>query len=577
MRCFKFLLIFFLLSCKENVTVDFTTPYELSGNETTATYEEVIDFYRKLSDTYTQIELISIGKSDVGKPMNLVIFSNNGNFDPEYFHKNNLPVWLINNGIHPGESCGIDASMLFFRSLANEELETNGEFLIAAIPVYNIGGALNRNKTTRANQVGPEAYGFRGNAKNYDLNRDFIKMDTRNAAAFVEIFHYLNPDLFLDTHTSDGADFQHVMTLLATQPDKMGEPMAQYFRDVISPYLYQNMEKRGYPMTPYVQMMLKTPKQGISGFYDSPRYSTGYTTLFQTLGFMSEAHMLKPYEERVDATYQLMQVFLEILQSKGGKIKDKRMATLRNWQQQKSYPVQWELSKNKNSTIEFLGYEIDTIPGKATGFPRPHYNHQKPLPQSISFYEYYHPVKTINAPRAYIVPQAWQDVITRLKMNQVQMEQFSNDTILKVNCYHIDSFKTYSSPYEGHYPHYAVNLSENEHDRKFLRGDYWISTQQPAFRLILETLEPTATDAYFNWNFFDAVLSRKEYFSSYIFEAKAAEFLDGHPEINAAYEKRKLTDEDFANDPGEQLRFIYEQSPYFEKNYLQYPVYRVLK
>jgi len=576
MRYINLLVTFFLWSCKENAPVDFTTPYEVSGKKQTATYGEVIDFYQKLSEAHNNIKLITMGHSDVGNPMHLVLFSSNGNFDPEYFHNHNLPVWLINNGIHPGESCGIDASMIFLRSLAQTEFSFTKEFLIAAIPVYNIGGALNRNKTTRANQVGPEAYGFRGNAKNYDLNRDFIKMDTRNAAAFVQIFQYLNPDLFLDTHTSDGADFQHVMTLLATQPDKMGEPMASYFREVISPYLYKKMEVRGYPMTPYVQTIKSTPEQGISGFFDSPRYSTGYTTLFQTLGFMSEAHMLKSYEERVDATYQLMQVFLEVLQSNGVKIKEKRLATLKNWQQLDSYPVQWELSQNKKSSIKFLGYGIDTIVGKATGFPRPHFNHQKPLQQAVDFYEYYHPTKSIDVPDGYIVPQAWQEVIKRLKMNLVQMEQFSKDTIIAVNYYQLDSFKTYPSPYEGHYPHYKVTLSENAKTRKFINGDYYVSTQQPAFRLILETLEPAATDAYFNWNFFDAILSRKEYFSSYIFEAKAADFLASHPNIRASFEKRKQTDQDFANDPGAQLRFIYEQSPYFEQSYLQYPVCRVV-
>jgi hypothetical protein len=31
---------------------------------------------------------------------------------------------------------------------------------------------LNRNSTSRTNQNGPEEYGFRGNARNFDLNRD---------------------------------------------------------------------------------------------------------------------------------------------------------------------------------------------------------------------------------------------------------------------------------------------------------------------------------------------------------------------------------------------------------------------
>ena len=90
------------------------------------------------------------------------------------------------------------------------------------IPQYNVGGASRRNCCTRANQDGPEGYGFRGNAANLDLNRDFIKMDSRNAEAFVALFRAMDPDVFVDTHTSNGADYPYTMTLITTQEDKAG-------------------------------------------------------------------------------------------------------------------------------------------------------------------------------------------------------------------------------------------------------------------------------------------------------------------------------------------------------------------
>ena len=71
--------------------------------------------------------------------------------------------------------------------------------------------ALNRNSTTRTNQNGPESYGFRGNARNYDLNRDFIKSDTKNAKTFAQIFHLVQPDVFIDNHVSNGADYQYIL------------------------------------------------------------------------------------------------------------------------------------------------------------------------------------------------------------------------------------------------------------------------------------------------------------------------------------------------------------------------------
>lgn len=578
-NCYRLtcLLLLVHLACKSPNEPDLTTVYESSGKMATATYQQTIEFYKKLDEAYAGIKLMQIGSSDAGEPMHLVIFSSNGNFEPAYFHQNNWPVWLINNGIHPGESCGIDASMLFTRALAQQDsLTQNQNFLIGVVPVYNIGGALNRNQFTRANQVGPEAYGFRGNARNFDLNRDFIKMDTRNAAAFVQIFHYLNPDLFLDTHTSDGADFQHVMTLLATQPDKLGEPLTSYFRETVSPFLYQEMADKGYPMTPYVQPMREElPEGGIIGFLDAPRYSTGYTALFQTLGFMSEAHMLKTYEQRVEATFALMVTMLEFIKMEGEQMKEKRAETTASWMTTDAYPLQWILNPEQKSSIEFMGYEVDTVMGEVTGKPRLQFDQEQPWQGTIDFYEYYLGVNQVEKPEGYLVPGAWRAIVDRLKANQVIMEVMDGDTSLEVTGYKIREYETYQSAYEGHYPHYQVQLMPQKQIVQFRPGDIYVPVAQKNLRFILETLEPGANDSYFNWNFFDAILSRKEYFSSYIFEEKANDFLNNHPEIRQQFEDKKKADSDFANDQRAQLRFIYEKSPYFEKSYLQYPVYRL--
>ena len=173
---------------------NFSTVFEKSKGEETATYQEVIKFYKDLDEAFTSIEMQEIGTTDSGKPLHLVIYNPESNFNWEKIHENKT-VLLINNGIHPGESDGIDATMLMLRDFAKDSLKAPKNTVIAAIPIYNVGGALNRNSTSRTNQNGPKEYGFRGNARNYDLNRDFIKMDSKNAFAFAEIFHKVNPDV----------------------------------------------------------------------------------------------------------------------------------------------------------------------------------------------------------------------------------------------------------------------------------------------------------------------------------------------------------------------------------------------
>ena len=135
--------------------------------------------------------------------------------------------------------------MMLSRDIIGKKITLPDNVVLAIIPVYNIGGALNRNSFSRANQNGPESYGFRGNAQNLDLNRDFIKCDSKNARSFTEIFHYLNPDIFIDNHVSDGADYQHVMTLITTQHNKLGNELGEWLKKTFEPKLFTGMHDKG--------------------------------------------------------------------------------------------------------------------------------------------------------------------------------------------------------------------------------------------------------------------------------------------------------------------------------------------
>ena len=262
---------------------DFVTRFEKSGGTETATYDEVIDFYKQLADAYPSVQLREFGKTDSGEPLRLAVFNPTGDFKFDNIRKDKSII-LINNGIHPGESDGIDATMMLFRDLAGDSIKIPENTVIATIPVYNIGGALNRNSTTRTNQNGPKEYGFRGNARNYDLNRDFIKADTKNTRAFYQIFHEVQPDVFIDNHVSDGADYQYTLTHLFTQHNKLGGELGDYLDDRLMPALEDSLKKKKWDITPYVNVFNEVPEKGFSQFLDNPRYSTGYTTLWNTLG-----------------------------------------------------------------------------------------------------------------------------------------------------------------------------------------------------------------------------------------------------------------------------------------------------
>ncbi|MFA5299042.1 MAG: M14 family metallopeptidase, partial [Lutibacter sp.] len=273
-------------------TQDFSIVFEKSNGEETGTYQETIAFYKKLATTYPEISLLEMGETDSGYPLHLVVFNSSKEFDFNKINDSKKTIILINNAIHPGEPDGVDASMMLLRNLVQDKNKINElkNVVLAVIPMYNIGGALNRNSHSRANQNGPKEYGFRGNAENYDLNRDFIKADTKNAKAFAEIFHLVKPDIFIDNHVSNGADYQYGITHLFTQHNNLGNDLGDFIENEMKPNLEASLLKKNISITPYVNVWGTTPEAGFSQFFDSPRYSTGYSTLFNTFGMMVETH-----------------------------------------------------------------------------------------------------------------------------------------------------------------------------------------------------------------------------------------------------------------------------------------------
>lgn len=255
----NFLYSLFLLSSFPVFSQKFITRFEQSGGSESPTYPQIIRWWKGLAAAYPTVQMREMGSTDAGYPLHLILISIDKRFDIKAIKAKKKNIIFINNGIHPGEPDGIDASMLLVRDIVQGKYALPSTIVLAFIPVYNIGGALNRSTNYRIDQNGPVEKGFRGNAQNLDLNRDFIKMDSKNAASFSKIFRLLDPDIFVDNHVSNGADYQHVMTLLVSQHNKLGGMMGSFMHKTFEPGLYPLMKEKGFDMVPYVNHFGETP------------------------------------------------------------------------------------------------------------------------------------------------------------------------------------------------------------------------------------------------------------------------------------------------------------------------------
>lgn len=539
-------------------------------------YAEIIHEYDILSQKYSQAHLIEYGKSDGGKPIHLFIISPEKIFNPDSLKKLGYTILFINNGIHPGEPDGIKASLQLSKELLNGYTPLPKNVIFCLIPIYNVDGALDTSHFFRSGQNGPEVVGFRGNARHLDLNRDFIKCDSENAKAFTKIYRDWDPDVFIDTHVSDGADYQYVMTLIDSQKDKLHPTVSKVMQEKVLPYLYKEMEKSGFPMTPYVNVWGESPDKGMTGFLESPRFASGFSALYNAFPFVTETHMLKPFAQRTESTYQFLKIAVRLCGDHGTEMREARKkANALTANEQKEFALQWKLDSSDVDSLYFLGYKSIIKKSAVTQRDILSFDQQQPYAKNVAYYNTYKSVLNVQKPVAYLIPQAWHEVIERLQLNNIEMQQLKRDTNLKVAVYYIKNYNTGKTAYEGHYLHNQVTLKSDTQLIPFFKGDYLIYCNQSSNRYIIETLEPNAVDAFFAWNFFDGILQQKEWFSDYLWDDVAGEILKENPSLKAEFEIKKANDSTFSSSSWAMYSWIFERSKWYEPSHLRYPIYRL--
>ena len=573
-RCFRIALFITAMS----FTTNSEAQWSFTG-DTCATWQQAIDRFTRMDSLYDGAKLTVIGKDDDGHPIHLFILSDGSGFTPESIRAAGKNILWITNSIHPGEPDGTDASLLLAQALLDSDqlMGLLAHTAVCIVPVYNVSGALNRGRYSRVNQSGPLEYGFRGNAKNLDLNRDFMKMDSENARSLETALTAWDPDIYFEPHVSDGADHQYIMALLSTQKDKLSPPLSEFMTKVLQPGQYEWMNKKGLLMCPYFETTGKIPEEGLHGFYDSPRYSSGYNALFDRIGIISESHMLKPFPDRVNATLQLLLGTLAVMDKHPDELKKARAVAKERTRTTNAFGLNWRLDPTAVSSIPWKGYTAKTETSLVTGLPRIRYDHNEPTDTVVPWRDTYRPSFTAPKPKAYVIPQQWKSAIDRLKVNGVEMNILPNDTSLQVEQDSIGDFTTVPMAYEGHYLHRDINTTRHRREMTAQAGDMLVPMGRATDHYVMEALECNAEDGFFAWNLFDGVLQQKEWYDDYVFDDMAARLLAHDVGLKQAFEAKRAADPAFARDADAQLTWIYRRSPWMEPTWRKYPVLRVVE
>ena len=580
-RFYLLLSLFLFLTATIAQRLDWQTFYEKSGKLETPSYHATIDYCKKLDAGSNMITYTTFGKSARGLDLPLLILDRDGLSNPDQIHAAGRIILLIQACIHAGECEGKDAGLMLFRDLAvtapAAKLPDNVSIIF--IPIFNVDGHERFSPYNRINQNGPKEMGWRTTANNLNLNRDFLKADTPEMQAWLRMFNKWMPDFFIDSHTTDGADYQYVLTYLMEIYGDMDEGLTNWSKNVFIDQMKTHLDKSGYPVFPYVDFRnWHDPRSGLITEVAPPMLSQGYTALRNRPGLLIETHMLKPYHLRVEGTYECMLTTIEILDKES-----KHLSTLIRQADQfvgsesfrnTPFPLQFETSKDDSTVVDFLGVEYNAVKSDVSGGDWFQYSNI-PVTFRIPYFSSAYPDETAKLPYAYIIPAEWTTVIDRLKIHGIRITELKRDTTLKIMTCRFKNPKWQQNPYEGRHPMTNIEYDEYEEIRKFAAGSALVEVMQPAGRIIPHILEPKGNGSYIYWGFFDAVFEQKEYGESYVIEKMAREMMTSDEALKIEFEQKKARDTTFAKNPQLILNWFYNKSPYVDNRKGIYPVGKI--
>ena len=563
---------------------EWRTHAEITDYRETPVYDDTIAYARRLAHASPWIDYRGFGYSGQGRELPLIVASETGTFTPKDAQAQGKAVVLIQACIHSGEPDGKDAGFALLRDIAITKTVTGilENVVLLFIPIYNTDGHERATRYNRINQNGPEKMGWRTTSTYQNLNRDYMKADTPETRAWLNLWSEWDPDLFIDCHVTDGADYRCNITYHHERHAGVDEAVVQWERDVFGGRVAPLTEAAGNVISWYLEFIdNRDLPRGTRDFNGSPRFSTGYVPIRNRPGILIETHMIKDYRSRVIGTYDFLRAALMEVNREPGRLKqlareadERAVAMGKDYSPARHYPLDFELT-DESTPFQLRAYEYETDHSEVSNDLRVVYG-REPLDLTVPMYQTFRVTRAVAPPLSYIVPVQWTEVIEVLKAHGLETHTLFEATEIEVESYRFTNVTWPSGPFEGrHMPRFEVEPVTEK--RVFHAGSLVIPVAQRLAKVAMNLLEPQAPDSFARWGFFNAIFEEKEYGEPYVLEALAREMMADDLELKGEFEELLGSDAEFAASPYERLRFFHKRSPYWDPQMNLYPVGRIIR
>jgi hypothetical protein len=548
--------------------VALVTTAERTSYERTGRYDEAVELCHGFARAYDGVHCDELGRTVEHRPLVALRIE----------RRPQLPVIYIQAGIHAGEIEGKDAGFALLRDLLDGKLAPGALDAVAVVfvPVLNPDGHERFGPNHRINQRGPAEMGFRTTAARLNLNRDYVKADAPELAAILGVIRERDPVLLVDLHTTDGAKFEHDISVIASPFAPRADGLEEAAH-ALSDVLIRRLTELGHLPVPFYPSFIKDddPSSGFEAGEAPPRFSQYYMAARGRLGVLVETHSWRTYRERATSTYHTLQALFE-----------DAARNARSWRSLADQASRadsalggsqltliWKNGPGKHE-IEFRGYAYERKPSELSGGTWITYDEKTPQIWRVPLYDQLVPAVEVRVPRGgFVVDGGFAPLVARLlDLHGISYSAIRGEPRLALEAFRATKV-THQPTFEGR-TRVALAGAWTPETRTLERGAIFIPIAQPLARLVLHLLEPAAPDSLAQWGHFNAVFERKEYMEAYVAEEAARAMLARDPTLRTAFDAALAADPELAKSPARRLEWFHRRHPSWDERVDLLPVYR---
>ncbi len=544
------------------------TTGETSKWTRTGRYDEAVRLCHEFARAYDGVRCIELARTLQDRPIVAL----------EVLRAPQKPTILIQAGIHAGEIEGKDAGFWFLRDLLDGNVAPGAlaAVNVVFVPCINPDGHERFGPHNRPNQRGPEQMGFRTNAARHNLNRDFMKVETREIAAILKIFRDHDPLVFIDLHATDGAKFEHDIAVMvapfASRADALDETAGE-----VSRQLQRRLTALGHlPLSFYPSFEVEDDPASGFALGEAPlRFSQAYVAARSRLAILVETHSWRTYSERARSTYHTLQALLERATTDAPRWHDAAERARSADQSLRGRNLDLVYENGPHVTeIEFRGYAYERVPSDISGATWTRYDETRPEIWRVPLRDEIVPKVTVRVPtEGYVIDGGYAAIVAPLLDHHgIAYRPLAAGTRVEVETFRASKVER-GSLFEGRTRMTLAGAWTRE-TRTLDRGAIFVSLRQSNVRMIVHLFDPAGPDSLAQWGFFATAFERKEYMESYVAEEVARMQLAKDPSLRGRFDAALAADPELAASAARRLEWFYRRHPSWDERLDLLPVYR---